>query len=233
MALPFASWIEAHATAAWYLPALVTATALYVLHFVPPLLAHRPDEASASPPTEELVLFHCNALGTYLFAVLLLEQHAGSPSVLAASMAVLYLFLAWKFGGDLRSASRHFRPHALAVAFTLVAITISIELTGPWITAAYAAEGAAIIVVGLRMRLAFFRLAGVLLMVVAAVRLVESPVRRDAGGLHAAREQPDADRRVCRGAALRHRLAVPAWRRRARRRDEAGGCGRRPLPPTC
>jgi uncharacterized membrane protein len=207
MAWPFASWIEAHATATWYLPALVTATALYVLHFVPPLLVHHPEEAS--PPTEEFVLFHCNALGTYLFAVLLLEQHAGSPSMLAASMAVLYLFLAWKFGGDLSSASRHFRPHALAVAFTLVAITISIELTGPWITAAYAAEGAAIIVVGLRMRLRFFRVAGVLLMVVAAMRLVSLQF-----AVTPAAFTPLANSRTITGAFVVALLYVIAWQYR-------------------
>ena len=93
-----------------------------------------------------------------------------------------------------------------------MAITISIELTGPWITAAYAAEGAAIIIVGLRMRLEFFRLAGVLLMVAAAMRLVSLQF-----AVTPAAFTPIANSRTLTGAFLVALLYVIAWQYR---RDE-------------
>ena len=70
--------------------------------------------------------------------------------------------------------------HGLATSFTLMAVTISLALTGPWVTAAYAAEGAAIIGVGLRSSRLFFRCAGALLLAFAAMRLVSLQFGRTA-----------------------------------------------------
>jgi uncharacterized membrane protein len=168
VAWPFLVWIGPHRTAGWFVPAMVAAVAVYVLHFVPQLRAFRSIQPPDAPALAELVLFQFNGLGMFLFAYLLVDAHAGSTPLLAGSMAVWYLILAWKFRIGLPSMF----PHALATAFTLGAVTIALALTGPWVTAAYAAEGAAMIVVGLKTRRWFFRFAGAALMVCAASRLV-------------------------------------------------------------
>jgi uncharacterized membrane protein len=62
--------------------------------------------------------------------------------------------------------------HALAAAFSLLAATVAVELDARWITAAWAAEGAAVAWVGLRARREWFRLAGLALLIVAAGRWI-------------------------------------------------------------
>ena len=171
VALPFLFWIDQHRTAGWYVPALVTTAAIYLLHLwsaVRNFGAQGPQGSTTSPTTAELVLFQFNGLGAFLFAYLMVDAHAGSTSLLAASMAAGYLILAWRFRIGFAAAV----PHALATAFTLTAVTIALALTGPWITVAYAAEGAAIIVVGLWSARGFFRYAGMALLAVSAWRLV-------------------------------------------------------------
>ena len=63
-------------------------------------------------------------------------------------------------------------PHALALAFTFGAIAVALGLSGPWITVAWAAEGAAVIWVGLSLRRSALRYGGMFLLALATGRLV-------------------------------------------------------------
>jgi uncharacterized membrane protein len=63
-------------------------------------------------------------------------------------------------------------PHALALAFTFAAIAVALGLAGPWITVSWAAEGAAVIWVGLALRRPVLRYGGTCLLALAVVRLV-------------------------------------------------------------
>jgi len=168
VAAPFAVWIGQHLVAGWYVPALVTAAAIYVVHLWAELRYFGSLRSGNPPSTAELVLFQFNGLGLFLFAYLIVDAHAGSTSWLAASMTAWHLVLAWRFRSRFATAV----PHALATAFTLAAVTIALTLTGPWVTIAYAAEGTALVVVGLWSSLVLFRYAGIALVAFAAWRLV-------------------------------------------------------------
>jgi uncharacterized membrane protein len=168
-AWPLVVWIDLHgASTGWFGPAIVTTFALYAMHFIPSLNGLASAEARTEPAITEVLLFQCNGVGTFAFAYLLFDAHAHSTPLLAGWMAAWYLVLAWRLRGALASAA----PHALATGFTLAAIAIALALTGPWVTAAYAAEGTAVVAVGLRSRQAFFRLTGLVLVAFAVVRLV-------------------------------------------------------------
>ena len=199
VASPFIGWIGRHRTAGWFVPALVTAAAIYVLHFWAQLRKFR---SMRSLSAEELVLFQFNALGTFFFAYLLVDAHAGSTPLLAASMTVWHLFLAWTFRDPLPAVV----PHALGTAFTLTAITIALALTGPWVTVAYAAEGVAIVIVGLWSALTFFRYAGALLVAFAAWRLVVLQFDQTAVSF-----TPILNSRMLTGAFIVAMLYLVAW----------------------
>src|SRR5204862_7883397 len=62
--------------------------------------------------------------------------------------------------------------HALAVGFSLVAATVAVELDGTWLTAAWAAEGAAVAWIGVRVGRSWFRAAGLALLSAAIARWV-------------------------------------------------------------
>src|SRR5439155_1098720 len=62
-------------------------------------------------------------------------------------------------------------PHALALTFTFAAIAVALGLAGRWITVAWAAEGAAVIWVGLSLRRTALRYGGTFLLALAIVRL--------------------------------------------------------------
>jgi uncharacterized membrane protein len=199
VAAPFVSWIGRHATAGWYIPTLVTAAAIYVLH----LWSELRNLGSTKPPRNaELLLYQFNALGVFLFLYLALYAHGGSTSLLAVVMAAWHLALAWRFRRGFAAAV----PHALATAFVFIAITIALTLTGPWVTVAYAAEGAAIVVVGLWSARGFFRYAGLALLAFAAWRLVVLQFGRTAVSF-----TPIANSRTLSGGFIVAMLYLVAW----------------------
>ena len=63
-------------------------------------------------------------------------------------------------------------PHALALTFTFTAIAVALGLAGPWMTVAWAAEGAAVVWVALHTRTTALRIGGTALLALAIVRLV-------------------------------------------------------------
>jgi uncharacterized membrane protein len=154
VAMPLVIWTGRYGPTGWYIAGLLAAASIYGMHLWCQVLnfGSRKKQGEA-----ELALFQFNPLGIFLIVYLLVEPHAVSTPATAAIAA-----------GRLEGLV----PHALATAFTLTAATVALALTGPWLTAALAAEGAAIMVVGLRSNLALFRFGGALVLAFAVARLV-------------------------------------------------------------
>jgi uncharacterized membrane protein len=80
--------------------------------------------------------------------------------------------------------------HALAVTFSLVAATIAVQLDGGWLTAAWAAEGAAIIWIGVWVRRSWYRAAGAALLAVAGWRWLTLSVPATPAVFHLLTNEP-------------------------------------------
>jgi uncharacterized membrane protein len=164
-AVPFLIWVESHANAAWYVAALTVAIALYALHLAGQL---RVLDAREEPHLPELALFHLNGLGLFAWMYPSVYGHAGSIARLAIGLGIWNAVLAL---GSRRRGAAGPVPHALALTFTFAAIAVALGLAGPWITVAWAAEGAAVIWVGLSLRRPALRDGGTFLLALAIVRL--------------------------------------------------------------
>lgn len=165
-AAPFLVWVESHDKPFWYVAVMSVAVGLYALHLIGQLRAL---DAAAEPTLPEMVLFHLNGLGLFGWMYPSVYAGAGSTASLAIGLA------AWN--GVIAELSRRRGaagpvPHALALAFTFGAIAVALGLSGPWITVAWAAEGAAVIWVGLSLRRSALRYGGMFLLVLATGRLV-------------------------------------------------------------
>ena len=165
VAAPFYSWLLVHRTGPWYVAALAAAVGVYVLHLLAQFLTM---SETARPATVEIVLFHANSLSLFLFLYVLVDANAGSTAVMAATLAGWHAALAW--GARTRLAEG--TPHALALAFALAATAVALAFVGPWVTVGWAAEGLAVLYVGLFMRRPFLRAGGWTLLAIAAARLM-------------------------------------------------------------
>jgi uncharacterized membrane protein len=98
---------------------------------------------------------------------LLMEDR--SPQWLSTIAAALAVWNAAVAGAMRRRTAAVWLQWA-AVAATLLAIAVAIRFDGPWIVVMWAAESAAVIAVAVRTREEWFRMAGWLLMLIAAIR---------------------------------------------------------------
>jgi uncharacterized membrane protein len=162
--LPFFGW-TGQVTPRWVGAGAVTLLAIFVAH----LLAQfdRLDRQGTRLGPPDLLLLHLNGLGLLLGFYLLLEDVALAwiPAV-GAALVLLHGGITWR----LQARDPVAALHGLAVTFALLAATVALEFDGPWLTAALAAEGAAVMWVGLRARAEWFRTAGIVLFAVAAGR---------------------------------------------------------------
>jgi uncharacterized membrane protein len=62
--------------------------------------------------------------------------------------------------------------HALVLAFAFTAVAVAVQLTGPWIAVAWAAEGFGVTAIGLQLRQRKLRAGGAILVALATIRLV-------------------------------------------------------------
>jgi uncharacterized membrane protein len=162
--LPFYGW-TASASPRWVLPASVTLASIFGLHLLAQLDRVGRQQARLGPP--DLLLLHLNGLGLLMGFYLLLERVAlGSVPSVGVVLVAVHAAIAW----HLRPRDEAGALHALAVAFALLAATVSLHFDGAWLTAALAAEGAAVIWVGLRARADWFRAGGLVLLAVASAR---------------------------------------------------------------
>jgi len=163
--LPLVAWLDAHSARVWVWPGLVTLAAIFALAVVAQL--DRVFRRDATLDRADLLLLHLNGLGALGGVyVVLAEHHLTHVLVGGVFLAVVYLALAsrWRTHDDDASLN------ALAVGFTLVAAIIAIELDGTWLTAAWAAEGAGIMAIGVQLDRRWFRIGGAALLAVAAAR---------------------------------------------------------------
>ena len=165
-AAPFLAWAQSYTGSAWYVATLAVAAGLYALHLVGQLRAL---DAAAAPTLPEMLLFHLNGLGLFAWTYPSVYANAGPTATLATGLSLWNGALAlW----SRRRGAAGPLPHALALAFTFAAMAIGIGLAGPWMTLAWAAEGAAVICVGLVLRKRALRYGGAFLIALAVGRLV-------------------------------------------------------------
>jgi uncharacterized membrane protein len=163
--VPLFGWLEVHQSSRWAMPSLATLGALFAL----PLAAQidRVVRRAGRLTGTDLFLLHLNALGTLAAVWVVLDDVAiwWVPRIGLLLAGVHAAIARW-----LLPREEHAAPHALAAAFTLLAAAIGMELDSRWLTAAWAAEGAAVMWVGLRVRKDWFRAGGALLLATAAAR---------------------------------------------------------------
>ena len=163
--LPLLGWIDVHQSRQWIAPTLATLGAVFSLHLLAQIdrLARTERELGHS----DLVLLHLNGLGLFLGVYELLDRQAVAwVPLIGIGLVAVHGGLAWW----LRPRHAHAALHALAVAFALLAATVGVKFDGGWLTAAWAAEGAAVMWIGLRVSRGWFRAAGAVLLAVAAGR---------------------------------------------------------------
>jgi uncharacterized membrane protein len=163
--LPLLGWIDVHQSRQWIAPSLVTLGAVFALHLLAQMDRLTRTEGDLGP--SDLLLMHLNGLGLFLGVYELLDRQAVDwvPTI-GLVLVALHAVLAWW----LRPRHPHAALHGLAVAFALLAATVGVKFDGGWLTAAWAAEGAAVMWIGLRVGRGWFRAAGATLLAVAAGR---------------------------------------------------------------
>ena len=165
--LPFLGWMDVHQSARWTVPSLATLGALFAL----PLLAQsdRVLRRAAELNGTDLFLLHLNALGTFAAAWLVLDDIG---LVWVPRIGLLLALVHASMARWLHPQERTAALHALAAAFALLAAAIGVEFDSRWLTVAWAAEGAAIVGIGLRVQRDWFRMGGALLLATAAARWI-------------------------------------------------------------
>jgi uncharacterized membrane protein len=162
---PFYAWLINHTSSSWYAAAMATAAGIYLLHLLTQFLTM---SETNRPSNAEIALFHANGLSLFAFTYIAVDANAGSTALLASSLAMWNGALAWACRGRIAEGT----AQALALAFTLAATAIALAFVGPWITVGWAAEGGAIIWIGLVTNRRLFRQGGAMLLALATVRLV-------------------------------------------------------------
>ena len=160
-ALPLLAWTTEHASPAWLTAGLVTIAAVYAI-----ALASQLREAGTDEPTSavHIVWMHLSALLMFAGAYFLLEPiHFALTGPLAAGFAVWQGVLSRAFWTRDRDRAVHFA----ALGFTLLSIAIALQFDGPAVTIGWAAEGAAVIALGLHVKRDWLRVAGAALFGIA------------------------------------------------------------------
>ncbi len=156
---PFMGWLDTHSQARG---ALVTLLAIYGLHLIAELRALWHDRTRLRLP--DGALLHANALALLIGLLTIVDSPNRADMVFVAlGLAAWHVALA----GMVRP--RHdFAPwHYVALAAAFVATAIALRFDGPVIAIGWAIEGALVVWLGLRQRLAWMRWGGWVLFVVA------------------------------------------------------------------
>jgi hypothetical protein len=165
-AVPLGGWILQHAGHEWLMPGLVTVVAVYALTLISQFVAAAEDDGPWR--NVDIGLAHGNALFAALAAYVLVDAVRSDLTA-----PVIAGFALWHGVLSLMSARRDRRValHFAALAFTMLAAATALRFHGAALTAAWAAEGCAVIWLGLRERRGWLRVAGVMGFMVAVGRL--------------------------------------------------------------
>ena len=166
VALPFYGWLWQHAATSWSVGGAVTLFAIYGMHLATQMKVTRREARPLHPA--DVVFTLMNGLGFYAALYVLIEPRYLALAGTAAGFTAVWNGVVF---GVLRRMHRHAAPHYLALAFTLLAVAVAVELDGAWVTVGWAAEAAAIIWIGLHERRDWIRLGGVALLALAVARL--------------------------------------------------------------
>ena len=166
VAVPLLGWTQAYGGPSWLTPGLAAIGGVYGIALAAQLQIMRP----GAPPTPvEIAWLHLNGLVAFAGAYLLLEHtHGAITGPLAAAIAAWHGLLA----AFVLRQSRDHALHFAALAFSLLTVAITLQFDGPAVVVGWAAEGAAIVALGLRERRTWLRAAGGALFGVAIVRAV-------------------------------------------------------------
>ena len=175
VAVPLLIWSDAHGSRSWLVAGSAVWTGVYFFNLAGTFEARRGRRFDAV----DIVLLHLNGLGAHAGMYLLIDPvRATAPGALALALALLNGAIAFLLVKRLRDEALHFA----ALAFTLLTIAVGLQLEGPWITSAWAAEGAVVVWLGLRERREWLRAGGFLLFVVACAQLVIMQFAQRAAG---------------------------------------------------
>jgi uncharacterized membrane protein len=164
-AWPLLFWSNAYESRMWLPLGLTAWTVVYLLNLAG--LLNKTQGKEAALGGMEIAVLHLNGLVPFLGAYLLIE-----PVRAAATAPLAFAFAAWHgmLAAVIFNRRRELALHFAAVAFTLLTVSIGLQVHGPWLTSAWAAEGAVVICLGLRERREWLRAGGLVLFAVAVVR---------------------------------------------------------------
>jgi hypothetical protein len=165
--VPLFWWTEGHLRAQWLTAALATIGAIYLLNLIAQLDAIVRNDARLDGV--DVGLFHLNGLASCAAAYLLVDAvRTDLTAWMVAGFAAWYAIVST----GLAKRGRAEAVHAGALSFTLLVAAIALALDGAAVTAAWAAEGAAVAWIGLRERRNWLRWAGLFLLVIAILRVI-------------------------------------------------------------
>ena len=153
----------------WLLANVITIIAVTMLHVIG--LIDRATRQDESLSTADHLTLHVAGLG--LFS-LLYERLLPIFPALRGLLAVVIALGAVSFGRLLRARDEAAWLNSLALAFTLVAIGIAVQFDGAPVVVGWAAEGAAVSWLGVRIRNRAFQFGGFVLWLLATFQLFDS-----------------------------------------------------------
>ena len=166
--LPLAAWLSEHLVPSWLIAGLAIVAGIYALTLIGQLevVLRKGQRLGAA----DLALLHLNGLVTFGLAYWLIDSvQSAATAPVALAFGLWHAALAfWLAGRDRQDAL-----HVASIAFTLIAIAAALAFDGAWVTMAWAAEGAAVVWLGLRERRAWLHAGGLSLLSIAAVRLLD------------------------------------------------------------
>jgi uncharacterized membrane protein len=164
---PLLGWTQVYTSETWLMPGLTAIAGVYVISLASQWQIMASGERMRPV---EIAWIHLNGLLMFAGAYFLLENaHLAITGGLAAAFAAWHGVIAALVLGRWRDHALHF----VALAFSLLAIAVALQFDGPAVTVGWAAEGAAIVALGLIERRHWLRAGGAILFLVAVVRALE------------------------------------------------------------
>jgi uncharacterized membrane protein len=163
--VPLLLWTVTHLNPIWHTSGLSTIAAVYLIA-LSAQLRRTLAEADSTPEmgVADIIWLHLNGLLMFAAAYFLInETNVAITGALAAAFALWQGGLAAIVLTRRRDQARHFA----ALGFTLLSIAIGLQWNGPAVAIGWAAEGAAIVALGLYERRQWMRVAGGVLFMVA------------------------------------------------------------------
>jgi uncharacterized membrane protein len=166
--IPLAVWLNEHLGAGWLIAGLAIVAGVYALTLIGQLEVVLRKGGRLGPI--DLALLHSNGLVTFGLAYWLIDAvQSAATAPVALGFGLWHAALAFWLVRRIRQDALHIA----SIAFTLIAIAVALAFDGAWVTMAWAAEGAAVVWLGLREQRVWLRAGGFALLAIAALRLLE------------------------------------------------------------